>query len=199
MSAWPASRRCRTSTSPCSRRWMCRSSASATAPARWQRSPSSVEVATGQVARMQSASVRWWGWLAVVCLGAPPAVAAPDPRLADAVKRRDRHAVERLLEQKADVDVAQPDGTTALQWAVHWDDAALVAELLRRGANAKTANDLGVTPLSLACTNGNAAVVTALLAAGADVNVVVGSGETVLMTCARTGNLESVKAVLARR
>ena len=63
--------------------------------------------------------------VALVMLGAsvsassPALVARADTPLVDAVKRHDRAAVERLLTDGADVDAAQPDGATALHWAVH--------------------------------------------------------------------------------
>src|ERR1051326_8613267 len=56
----------------------------------------------------------------VVCASAVPLLAQPrDPRLIDAVKRRDDKAFAALLRAKVDVDAAQPDGATPLAWAVH--------------------------------------------------------------------------------
>ena len=132
--------------------------------------------------------------LALVSLAA----AAPDHRLADAVERRDPAAVDRLLVAKADVNAAQPDGATALHWAVHWDDLPLVARLIASGARVNAANDHGVTPLSLAAENRSMATAYALLAAGANVNAATASGETVLMTAARSGDRAVVDALLLR-
>jgi ankyrin repeat protein len=129
---------------------------------------------------------------------AKPASAAPDRRVVDAVKKRDREAVRALLKQRADVNTPLPDGATALHWAVHDDDLETVDLLIRGGANVNAANDLGVTPLALAAVNRNAAMVQALLTAGANPNAVLKSGESVLMTAARTGNaVAAVKALLA--
>ena len=47
-----------------------------------------------------------------------------DVRLLDAVKRRDEKAFAALLNAKADVNAAQPDGATALAWAVHLGERA---------------------------------------------------------------------------
>src|SRR5882762_5467565 len=89
--------------------------------------------------------------------------AAPDARLADAAQKTDRGAIRALLEQHADVNSPQVDGTTALHWAAYQDDLATMKLLLRAGANVKTANRYGITPLSVACMSGNAAIVELLL------------------------------------
>ncbi len=107
-------------------------------------------------------------------------------------------AARALLASSVDVNAAQADGMTALHWAAHHADAALVEILVKSGARPGVANRYGVTPLSLACTNGNLAIVAALLAAGADPNTAISGGETPLMTAARTGRLGPVKALLAR-
>ena len=66
------------------------------------------------------------------------------------------------------MNAAQPDGTTALHWAVLWNDDEAVNLLLRAGANVKAANRYGATPLSEAVSAGSAAMIEALLKAGAD-------------------------------
>ena len=117
--------------------------------------------------------------------------------VADAAMRRNTPALRSLLQQKADVNVPQPDGATALHWAVQYDDVEIVQLLIRAGANVKAANRFGVTPLSLACVNGNAAVVEKLLKAGADANAGLSElGETPLMMAARTGNADTVRVLL---
>ena len=118
-------------------------------------------------------------------------------RLVDAVKKADKTAVRALLQQRVDVNAAEPDGTTALHWAARVDDLETADLLIRGGANVKAANRYGVTPLSLACINGNAALVEMLLKAGADPNTASPEGETALMTAARTGKVEAVKVLLA--
>jgi uncharacterized protein len=121
-----------------------------------------------------------------------------EPALLTAVKRGDTAAVKTLLSRKADVNVGEADGTTALHWAAHRDDAAMVDLLIRSGASARAATRYGVTPLQLAATNGGAAVIDRLLAAGADPDTAMPDGETVLMTAARAGKVEAVRALLAR-
>ena len=123
--------------------------------------------------------------------------AAGDLRLADAAKQGDRAAVRALLNERADVNAAQPDGETALHWAANRDDLETADLLIRAGANVNAANDYGVTALSLACANRSAGMVEKLLQAKANPNVALWAGETLLMTCARTGSLEAVKSLLA--
>ena len=64
-----------------------------------------------------------------------------------------------LLKNGADPSAPQPDGATALHWAVHWDDLAAAELLIKAGARLDAVNDLGVFPLSLACANGSGAMV----------------------------------------
>lgn len=123
--------------------------------------------------------------------------ATPLP-LVDAVKDGNHAAVQSLLRQKTNVNAAEPDGTTALHWAVRADDVELVRLLLRSGANVRAANRYGVTPLQLAAVNGNVAMAQSLLDAGADPNAVLPEGETILMTAARTGQPAMLTLLLDR-
>src|SRR5450432_4659980 len=104
-----------------------------------------------------------WVRCGVAAVMAATCVAASDLRLLDALKRRDRKAVQSLLAQHADVNAAQPDGGTALSGAVYLDDRESADLLLAAGANVKTADEYGETPLTLAAANGNAALVDKLL------------------------------------
>jgi ankyrin repeat protein len=133
--------------------------------------------------------------LAALVLITAPLAADSDTRLIQAAKSRDAKTFRELV-STVDVRVALPDGTTALHWAAHWNDAEAVEALIRAGADVNAANDLGVTPLGLACTDGGPAVVASLLRAGANPNAPLPSGESPLMSAARTGQAESVKALL---
>ena len=132
----------------------------------------------------------------LVC--APPVGAEPDRRLLDTVKAGNVEGARALLKQRVEVNAPDGDGSTALHWAVHRDNAVLVDLLMRSGAKTNVSNDLGVTPLYLACTNRNATLVKKLLAAGANPNAALLRGETVLMECARAGSADGVKALLAK-
>jgi len=118
---------------------------------------------------------------------------------ADAAQKKDLSALRALVQRKADVNAAQPDGTTALHWAVMWNNDEAVSLLIRAGANVKVANRYGATPLSEAVTGGSTAMVDALLKAGADAKTLTtADGETVLMTAARAGNLDVVRLLVER-
>jgi ankyrin repeat protein len=122
--------------------------------------------------------------------------AAGSPEVADAVERGDQVAVEKLIEQHVDVNTPQPDGATALHWAVFRSDKDMVELLTRAGANPKVANRDGSTPLWLASTNGDAAILAALLKAGADPNEHLPLGRTPLMAASRSGNVDAIKVLL---
>jgi len=118
---------------------------------------------------------------------------------ATAAQKRDIGALRALVQGKADVNTAQPDGTTALHWAVVWNNQDAVTLLLRAGANANARNRFGATPLSEAVTSGSTAMVEALLKAGADPKgLTTDAGETVLMTAAQAGNADVVRILLDR-
>ena len=135
---------------------------------------------------------------AATAVSAEVRAAKTDAPLAAAAQRNDRAAIRQLLDKKAAVNTAQPDGTTALHWAAYHDDLEFVSRLLDAGADVRAANRYGVTPLSIACQNGNAAAITKFLDAGADPNAVLPGGETMLMRAARTGKVDAVRVLLGR-
>ncbi len=117
--------------------------------------------------------------------------------LIDAVEKGDKTAVQALLKQKTtDVNARRPDGSTALHWAAHRGDAAVVDLLLGAGADVKVVNHYGIAPLSLAAEAGDASILEKLLQAGADANTSLPGGETALMTAARNGRAGAIKTLL---
>jgi ankyrin repeat protein len=98
----------------------------------------------------------------------------------------------------ADPRQVDPDGTTALHWAVRHDDLKSADTLIKAGADVNAANRYGVTPINLAATNGSAAMIRKLLDAGVDPNSANPGGETALMTAARVGKIDAVKLLLDR-
>jgi uncharacterized protein len=159
----------------------------------------------------------WFGILAVLALSAfaaastsaaasasakattdsPKRGESADRRIVEAVKSGDQAEVTTLLRQRVNVNTPEPDGTTALHWAVRDDDLALTDKLIRAGADVKAGNRYGVTAVYLAAVNGNAAMIERLLKAGVDANVAGPEGETALMTAARTGKVEAADVLLA--
>ena len=80
-------------------------------------------------------------------------ISSAQGRLIDAVRANDAGAVRTILDSRADANAVQPDGTTALHWAVERDAIEIVQLLIRAGANVKATNRYGATPLWLASLN----------------------------------------------
>ena len=135
--------------------------------------------------------------LLFVLQAASAAAAAGTSPLIDAVKAGDLETVRALVTDRAAVDLAQPDGATALHWAAHRDDLEAAALLIDAGADVNAVNAFGATPVWLAAENGSAAMLERLLAAGALPNAALTNGETPLMTAARTGVAEAVATLVA--
>ncbi len=126
----------------------------------------------------------------------PAAAPAPSP-VADAAMKGDLSGVRALIAKKADVNAPQPDGSTALHWAVHLSNHDMIDALLKAGADPKAATRLGATPLYLASVTGDPVSIKKLLAAGSDPNEkILEHGEASLMFAARSGNLDSVRTLL---
>jgi len=122
---------------------------------------------------------------------------APASDVADAAMKGNKDAVRALVQQKANVNAPQADGTTALHWAVQADDLELADLLIRGGANVSAANRDGATPLLLASVNGNAAMLEKLLQAGADPNAPLTKfSDTAVMIAARAGKTDAIKMLL---
>jgi ankyrin repeat protein len=116
--------------------------------------------------------------------------------LLDAVRARNGQEVSRLLAAGVDVNEADPLGTTPLQWAARYGDAALVERLIEAGANPNAENVFGVTPMSEAALIGSAPVIRELLAAGVDADSPNPEGETALMLVVRTGQLDAAELLI---
>src|ERR1700681_1403397 len=107
---------------------------------------------------------------------------------ADAAQAQDRESLRALVRQHANLNLPQPDGTTALQWAAHWNDLEAVKLLLGPGANGLAAHRDVAPPLSEAVVQGSAPMMDVVRKAGAAPNTAAtGDGETVLMSAARAG------------
>jgi ankyrin repeat protein len=120
--------------------------------------------------------------------------------LVDAAMEDDINAVRVLLQQGADVNAAQGDGTTALHWAAIRNDFEIGRLLIAAGANVSATTRIGgLTPLYLAATAGNAQMISELLKAGASAKATNSvNGTTALMKAAAAGSAEAVKLLLDR-
>src|SRR5687768_16353225 len=108
------------------------------------------------------------GFVALIWLAVASMATGAGSDVADAARRGDRAAVQKLIASKADVNAPQVDGATALHWAVYRDDAEMTDVLIRAGANVQAVNRAGATPLAMASLYGSPAMIDRLLKAGAD-------------------------------
>jgi uncharacterized protein len=137
------------------------------------------------------------GGCVLAVLAAVGSAWAAGSEVADAAMNRNANAVRLLLQRNASVNTPQVDGTTALHWAVRFDDADMADTLIRAGANVSVANREGVRPLQLAAMNGSAAMIDRLVKAGADPNASLTQyGDTALMMAARTGKTDALALLL---
>ena len=134
--------------------------------------------------------------IAALLLGAT-AVRAATPEVADAAMRGDREAVRAALARRADVNLPQVDGTSALHWAVERDDLDMADALIRAGARVAARTREGVLPLQLAAINGSAPMIDRLLKAGAEPDTqLTPAGDTAVMMAARTGASAAIRLLV---
>jgi len=137
--------------------------------------------------------------VAALALGGLVFAGANDSAVAKAAKSGDLAAVRKLITAKADVNVADNDGSTALLWAAYASDMEMTRALIAAGAKPDKANQYGVTPLLQASRTGDAAIMDVLLKAGADPSLAHSEGETPLMAASRSGHVDAVRLLLARK
>jgi cytohesin len=120
-----------------------------------------------------------------------------DTPLIDAVLKRDRAVVERLLRSGASVNAANEYGATALYAASADGQTALVRLLLDAKADPNAALLTGETPLMAAVDDGHVDVARALIERGADVNrQEARGGQTALMWAVANRSPELVALLL---
>jgi len=135
--------------------------------------------------------------IALVMLLVSPGLATAQSDVADAAMKRNKVTALQLLQAGADVNAAQADGATALQWAAYHSDTDLAQILLSAGANPAAANRNGSTAMWLAADLGDAAMLALLLNAGANANEELPLGRKPLMLAARSGSVDAVRVLLA--
>lgn len=123
---------------------------------------------------------------------------APGSPIVDAVRKGDKEALRALIQKGSNVNEAEADGATALQWAAYRDDLQSADALIKAGAKVNSANDLGATALWNASQNGSETMVKRLLDAGANPNLALTSGETPLMVASRTGSAAVAELLIAK-
>jgi uncharacterized protein len=135
--------------------------------------------------------------LLTMCLLADPTWAQRLPDLAEKQQWNElREAVQKSGRTRDEIDEAQPDGMTALHWAVFHRHALSIELLLDNAADSNAKNRYGVRPLMIACRAGDEDAVESLIQADADVNAAGSSGETPLMLAARHGNSSVIELLL---
>lgn len=116
-----------------------------------------------------------------------------------AARQRNETMVKILIEEgRADVNVKDRDGTTALLHSISTENISMVRILLERGADMNTKNNSGESALFITvkyCYNQLDDLMKLLLQSGADVNTTNNEGRSVL-TMAVYGSLEGVELLL---
>jgi ankyrin repeat protein len=132
----------------------------------------------------------------VLTLAGAAAVFAQSASVAGLIQSGNRNVAFEKIRAGADVNEAQPDGTTPLHWAVYRVDYELVETLLKRGAKPAVANEFGSTPLAEAVKIADARLVRMLLDAGAAVDTANEDGQTPLMLAVRNGEPAVVELLI---
>ena len=139
-------------------------------------------------------------WAAALCLAVATVAQAQAPAdsrpLVTVIKDGDSAVALKMIAAGANVNAAQEDGTTPLQWAVYQVDTTLVQALLAHGARAEVTNHFGSSPLAEAVKVANPTLVAMLLKAGAKANSANADGQTPLMLAARTGSVAVAKQLV---
>ncbi len=122
--------------------------------------------------------------------------AGEENRLVAAAESGNWALVTELLHQDVAIDVAQPDGMTALHWAVYHRHLDSVERLLAAGSDANARTRYDVTPLAIACRFGEPKITAALLEAGAKVDPRLPNQLAPLAIAARTGDPATIQQLL---
>jgi ankyrin repeat protein len=116
--------------------------------------------------------------------------------LALAAMRDRREAIRLLLQRGVDINSANPQGETALMYAIDWSPRT-VPFLLDQGASINVRNEWGRTALHYAIERGRADIVSLLIQRGADLNICDQGGMTPL-SCARNTQHTKIIKMLER-
>ncbi|MEJ0038116.1 MAG: ankyrin repeat domain-containing protein [Gammaproteobacteria bacterium] len=137
--------------------------------------------------------------LSLVATALSAAVFAQEESLSDLIRSGNREAVlAAITSPDIDVNVADPDGSTALLWATYKVDHELVSALLKAGAKANVTNHFGASPLGEAVKLGDVEFVRALLDAGADPESPNQDNQTALMLASSVGAAKVAELLIAK-
>lgn len=114
-----------------------------------------------------------------------------------ACEKGSKDIVSMLLESKADPNIQNHEGETALMIASVWEFKEIIEILLSSGSNIDARNTYGETPLMRVCSNGNSEIANMLLKHGANPNAQDKSGYSSLMTACHSQNIEMVQLLLS--
>ncbi len=117
-----------------------------------------------------------------------------------AIMRHSQAELIQAIKQGHDVDALDPEGRTALFYAVRDGDTEIVFELLRSGANVNVRDKAHKTPLHFGARAYQPAAVDLLLKAGAQVDAQDANGNTPLSDAVfeSRGRGAVIRALLAR-
>lgn len=119
--------------------------------------------------------------------------------LFDAASRGDLEAVQKLLEERVEVDERGPYGETPLTAAALAGEAVMAELLIAHGADVMARNEGGLTPLHAAAYSGSSEVAQRLLDHGAELedsaNV---SGATPLIVAAEENHVAIAELLISR-
>lgn len=116
--------------------------------------------------------------------------------LATLIQEGRRSEALAMIKAGADVNVAQPDGTRPIHWAVYRVDHELVDALIAKKARVDVANEFGHTPLAEAVRQADEQMVRALLAAGSGTEGANEDGQTALMVAIKNAELPVFRLLL---
>lgn len=102
-----------------------------------------------------------------------------------------------LVEYGIDINVADPDGTSAVAWWALRNDDSKVKKLIDRHANLNQVSAFGGTPLHFAIRNNSMTMFNLLLANGADPSILNKDGVSPLQSAQQLGRAEFVQALEA--
>jgi len=134
--------------------------------------------------------------ISVLIAGASVWAQTQNDSLANLIQAGNRKAALEKIRAGADVNQAQPDGTTPLHWAVFRVDYELLDALIAKKAKVNVKNEFGSAPLLEAVKVADARMVKALLDAGAEPDSANLDGETALMMAIKTGDLPILELLI---